>query len=77
MAEHFTHSYWRMRAEEARAHAGEARAQASHSSDVEFRRIMNGIAKSYDEMAKTAERLEKSLIVLDKSGKRDGSDKGG
>lgn len=55
--EHFTPQYWLCRADEARA-------VAAQFSDANSKRVMNGIARSYDQMAKTAERIEKSLVVL-------------
>ena len=56
--EHFTPQYWLCRADEARA-------VAAQFSDPNSQRVMNGIATSYDLMAKTAERIEKSLSVLE------------
>jgi hypothetical protein len=58
--EHFTPACWRQRAEEARA-------VAAQFTDLDANRVMKGIADSYDEMASTTERIDRSNIVLGKT----------
>jgi hypothetical protein len=57
VSERLTPQYWRNRADEARATADQFR-------DPEQRRIMCGIADSYEQMAIAAERLSRSATVL-------------